>query len=78
MITQAISPYFARESFWCINKTINDVDGQSIPLHVNVPSFGEWGFCMSMHRVQYNEITESLPDTAAVVKKFKPGWNRMP
>lgn len=71
IITQATSPYFARESFWCINKTIKDVFGQSLPLHVNVPSFGEWGFSMSMHHFNNNGTTESSPDTSAIIKKIQ-------
>ncbi|MGE5669812.1 MAG: polyamine aminopropyltransferase [Fibrobacterota bacterium] len=71
IITQATSPYFSRESFWCINNTIKDVFGQSLPLHVNVPSFGEWGFCMSMHQFQNNGITASLLDTVSVISHIQ-------
>jgi spermidine synthase len=71
IITQATSPYFARESFWCINKTMKDVFGQSMPLHVNVPSFGEWGFCMSMHHFKNSGIKEPLPDTSAIIKQIQ-------
>ncbi len=53
-VTQATSPYYARDAFWCINRTLNSAAEkiptqrfQSIPYHVNVPSFGgEWGFAM--------------------------------
>lgn len=71
IITQATSPYFSRESFWCINATMADVFGHSLPLHVNVPSFGEWGFCMGRYRLQKNCITELLPDTAAAIKQIQ-------
>lgn len=50
MVTQATSPLYAREAFWCINETIASVDSYSwrtLPYHVYVPSFGEWGFIMA-------------------------------
>lgn len=56
MVTQATSPYFATAAFWCIHQTIAEVfetsprTGQVYPYHVNVPSFGEWGFVMGSKR----------------------------
>ena len=58
MITQATSPYFAREAFWCIVRTIDatystelpEAGLQSLPYHANIPSFGEWGFVMGTKR----------------------------
>jgi len=47
IITQSTSPYFAREPFWCIHHTLEAVFPQVIPYHVNVPSFGDWGFNMA-------------------------------
>lgn len=43
---QTTSPYFARRSFWCIINTLASTGLQVAPYHVNVPSFGEWGFCL--------------------------------
>ncbi len=47
-ITQATSPYFAREAFWSIAKTI-EASGFShqYPYHASIPSFGDWGFVMA-------------------------------
>ena len=56
MVTQATSPYFATEAFWCIAQTVSEVFEQDnrvgtvYPYHVNVPSFGEWGFVMGSKR----------------------------
>lgn len=44
IITQATSPYFARQAFWCIENTIAAADLHTLPLRAYVPSFGEWGF----------------------------------
>jgi spermidine synthase len=38
---------FARDSYWCIAKTIQDAGLQTYPYHVYVPSFGEWGFVLA-------------------------------
>jgi spermidine synthase len=42
--TQASSPYFAREPFWCVHATLQSVFDEVRPLQVYVPSFGPWGF----------------------------------
>ncbi len=56
LVTQATSPFFAPEAFWCIVKTIEEAVASSPtlrevrPLHAHVPSFGEWGFVMASRR----------------------------
>ena len=48
LVTQATSPFFAKEAFWSIHNTIATSSFASVtPYHVNVPSFGEWGFVMA-------------------------------
>ena len=44
MAAQSTSPYYARNSFWCIHKTIATQFKHVLPYHAHVPSFGEWGF----------------------------------
>ncbi|CAM3351629.1 polyamine aminopropyltransferase [Stackebrandtia soli] len=44
MVVQSGSPYFAPKSFWCINATISEAGLVGTPYHVEVPSFGDWGF----------------------------------
>jgi spermidine synthase len=44
IVIQSTSPYFAPISFWCINNTVSQVFRKSKAYHVNIPSFGEWGF----------------------------------
>ena len=54
LVTQATSPYFAPEAYWCIEETLTETFGEHegfvYPYHVNVPSFGEWGFVMASKR----------------------------
>ncbi|MGH8049938.1 MAG: polyamine aminopropyltransferase [Arenimonas sp.] len=47
LVTQASSPYYARETFWCINQTLISTSLNTLPYRVNVPSFGEWGFILA-------------------------------
>ena len=44
MVCQSTSPYYAKNSFWCIYKTIDTQFENVKPYHLQVPSFGEWGF----------------------------------
>ena len=47
MVVQSTSPMFARDSFWCIAQTLEQVGLNTYPYHVYVPSFGEWGFVLT-------------------------------
>ncbi len=46
-VVQSTSPLFARQSFWCIVRTLEDSGFETSPYHVYVPSFGEWGFVLA-------------------------------
>lgn len=51
-VTQATSPFYAPEAFWCIAATIEAAVGDLPEArgvhtgHVQVPTFGEWGFVL--------------------------------
>ena len=48
MVTQATSPYFAPQAFWSIHNTLESVSYDTVvPYHVDIPSFGHWGFVMA-------------------------------
>lgn len=44
MTVQSTSPYYAKNAFWSINKTLKSEGFNVYPYHVQVPSFGDWGF----------------------------------
>ena len=50
LVVQTTSPLIARKSFWTVVTTIEAVGLATTPLHVHVPSFGEWGFVIAGHR----------------------------
>lgn len=69
-VTQATSPLFAREAFWCIFNTILSVESpyekeemiQAVAYHAYVPSFGEWGFVLgSPSPIHWQEISVEVP-----------------
>lgn len=47
LVTQATSPFFAKEAYWCIVRTLEQAGFRTRPFHANVPSFGDWGFVMA-------------------------------
>jgi spermidine synthase len=57
-VTQATSPFYAADAFWCIVETWRSAaigpeeEGRFnvYPYHAYVPSFGDWGFVMASRR----------------------------
>ncbi|GAB20717.1 spermidine synthase [Gordonia effusa NBRC 100432] len=47
VVVQSGSPYFAPQSYWCIGSTLNEAGFKTTPYHVDVPSFGDWGFYLA-------------------------------
>ncbi|MEZ5668100.1 MAG: polyamine aminopropyltransferase [Alphaproteobacteria bacterium] len=63
LVTQASSPLYAREAFWCVHDTLAAAPnpyaapeaGETLatrPYHAYVPSFGEWGFVIAGARLR--------------------------
>ena len=46
-VIQSTSPLFARQSFWCVNQTLEAAGFWTEPYHALVPSFGEWGYVLA-------------------------------
>jgi spermidine synthase len=46
-VTQATSPFYTAKAFWCIVVTARSVWPSATPFHVDVPSFGDWGFVLA-------------------------------
>ncbi len=47
-VTQSTSPYFARDAFWCIHQTMEFQFPFTQAYHTYIPSFGIWGFNVSV------------------------------
>jgi spermidine synthase len=44
---QATSPLYARQSYWCIVRTLEAAGLHVRPYQTTVPSFGVWGFALA-------------------------------
>jgi spermidine synthase len=44
IVVQSGSPFFARRAFWDVEATMRAAGLGTVPYHVDVPSFGDWGF----------------------------------
>jgi len=78
-VTQATSPYFARDAFWTIRETIRAADfGHTYPFHVNVPSFGEWGFVLAAERPLNPTAAAPPVETRFLNSRIVPALFRFP
>lgn len=48
MVVQSGSPYFAPKAYWCIGETMKEAGLATVPYHVDVPSFGDWGYFLAV------------------------------
>lgn len=84
MVVQTTSPLVARRSFWTVVSTLEAVGLQTTPLHVHVPSFGEWGFVIAGRRpwVAPRSLPQGLrfltPEGIAALTQFPPDMARVP
>ncbi|MFC9895069.1 polyamine aminopropyltransferase [Nocardia sp. NPDC127579] len=46
-VIQSGSPFYAPISFWCIEATVRAAGLYTRPYHLNIPSFGDWGFVLA-------------------------------
>ncbi len=74
MVTQASSPYFAREAFWCIEHTIHAVFSATLPYKSYVPSFGEWGFVLAAERSLQPPVRLLYQDTRYLTEQNLHGF----
>lgn len=48
IVVQSTSPYHAKEAYLMIGRTLAKTGLETIPFHANIPSFGEWGWWVSV------------------------------
>lgn len=68
MVVQAGSPFFAPRSFWSIVESVEEAGLSATPYHVDVPSFGDWGFVLAGRGPEPPAVTVSpdAPETQFV------------
>ena len=80
LVTQATSPLFSRDAFWCIEKTVAAAGFATTPYHVYVPSFGDWGFVLAKDSTTPPKLTATrltglalkylTPETLSILSVF--------
>ncbi|MBI9069996.1 MAG: polyamine aminopropyltransferase [Melioribacteraceae bacterium] len=60
IITQAGSPYYATNSFRCIDKTLKSADFNTIMLHNQILTMGEWGWVLGSKNIKTEKLLENL------------------
>ncbi|MCH7732312.1 MAG: polyamine aminopropyltransferase [Candidatus Marinimicrobia bacterium] len=68
IVTQAGSPYYATQAFQCIEKTMTAAGFQTIPLHNQVLTMGEWGWILG---------SKSIPKLQLKAKLLKIDFNNI-
>jgi len=76
-VIQATSPLFARQSYWCVVKTLESVGFQVTPYHTYVPSFGEWGFVIAS-RQPYRRPSQYPSDLKFLTADLAPSLFHFP
>lgn len=60
LCTQATSPELSKDAFWCIESTLEFAGFQYVfPYHINVPSFGNWGFMMAKNHPNFTDTLQT-------------------
>lgn len=77
-VTQATSPFYAAQAFWCIDATVRAAmqapaaDIKIYPYHINVPSFGDWGFVLASHADQDPRLAQISVATKVISPALLP------
>jgi spermidine synthase len=59
-VQQSTSPFYAKEAFLCIGRTMRASGLVAVPYHDNVPSFGEWGWWICARQGSQEQLLVSL------------------
>lgn len=46
-VVQSGSPFFAPDAYWSVEASVREAGLATVPYHVDVPSFGDWGFVLA-------------------------------
>ncbi|HRE18482.1 MAG TPA: polyamine aminopropyltransferase [Rhodocyclaceae bacterium] len=77
IVVQSTSPIYARQSYWCVVRTLESVGFQVTPYHAMVPSFGEWGYIIAS-RHPYTPPTSYPVATKFLTPETTPGLFHFP
>ncbi len=58
IITQAGSPYYAAEAFHCVDKTLSDAGFNTLKLHNQILTMGEWGWVLGAKNIEKQALKD--------------------
>lgn len=73
LVTQATSPYFQTQAFYCIEKTIRSTGMSTLPIHNHVQSFGEWGWVIGSKLYSTDQLKSKL-EQAKIPSDLNTAW----
>ena len=53
LVSQSSSPFLTHKTYWSIEATLNAVFNETLSYHVNIPSFGVWGFHLARKNAHF-------------------------
>ena len=78
VVIQSTSPYYAKNSYWCVVNTLKAAGFKTTPYHAYVPSFGDWGYVIgsmdsySPPRTYPTGLKYVNPETFSQMLSFAP------
>jgi len=72
IITQSGSPYYATKAFSCINKTMREANFNTVQMHNQILTLGEWGWTIGAKSWNEKELLTRL--RALQFDKIKTKW----
>lgn len=72
MITQAGSPYYAAKAFDCIDKTMQAAGFETLPMHNQVLTMGEWGWVVGSKALKSEELKTAMQSLQ--IKNIDTKW----
>lgn len=73
IMIQATSPTFATEVYWSIDKTVQAANLYTDNLHVDIPSFGDWGFVLAKREEVQLDNADISVDTKFLTNEVLQG-----
>ncbi len=61
IVVQSTSPWYAPRAFWCVDATLREAGLHTAPYHVQVPSFGDWGYVIAGREAAYRPPVDFPP-----------------
>ncbi|PIY08697.1 MAG: spermidine synthase [Flexibacter sp. CG_4_10_14_3_um_filter_32_15] len=72
IITQAGSPYYAAKAFDCIDKTMQAAGFETLPMHNQVLTMGEWGWVVGNKTLKSEELKKAMQSLQ--IKSVETKW----